>query len=832
MTEETTVVKAPLFPRLVVRAGGQLIREVVLHELLTIGRAEDNDLKLIDPKVSRHHARLTREGDDYILTDLDSANGTWVNRVRLTAPHRLAHGDQIGVGDAELIFLEPGRSWQEVVTLVEPLPAGWETRVGPPVLSVPAPPAAAGGQAGNRSKRLVALALIGVGLVAMVALLVILFVAPGPLGRGRPVGGATPTVPVEASPTSAGAERPIVAQPTPEPATPTAGTIPEAEMSEWLTQAGAFARRSKFEEAITIYEDLVRRAPADARPEIGWAWALILDDRAEEALSHAQRAMELDPTSAEVATVLARVYLELGKVQEALTAAQQAVQQNPTSAQAHAVLADAYMRNGQVQDAVQEADLALVQDISQADARRVRGWLYYLADQDIGRAAGELQAAAGLQPELWVYRHQLGEFLYEVQDYTTALLAFQDALRLRPKARTYTAIGLVYYQLERYDQARVSAEQALAAGAQDADCYALLAVLYARGGRCDEAQPYYKQALALEATHPLALEAQELCPTAEATPSTLPSPPAPGPTPKAGQPTATARPGPSPAPMAELSGWIAFPVWNAERGKYDTYVAQARDGSGRHLVVEEMHQPAFSPDGNWLVVNGERREHLNLFLVKPDGSQLREISKHIEDGLPCWAPDGKRLAFSSTMHGDRQSRVYIMDEVPFVGGKVQGRALNFGPDDVRGEYPAWTSDDRIVYKGCDVTVDPAPCGLFIMSARPGPQPFTQLTDHPGDTAPAVYGNRIAFTSNRDGNWEIYLINDDGSDLRRLTNNPAMDGLPTWSPDGKFIAFVSNQGGGWAIWVMAADGSGRRKLFDLGGGGLASDWLHERISWGP
>jgi Tol biopolymer transport system component len=88
---------------------------------------------------------------------------------------------------------------------------------------------------------------------------------------------------------------------------------------------------------------------------------------------------------------------------------------------------------------------------------------------------------------------------------------------------------------------------------------------------------------------------------------------------------------------------------------------------------------------------------------------------------------------------------------------------------------------------------------------------------------------------RDGNWEIYSINTDGSDLKRLTDNGVNDGLPTFSPNGRFIAFVSDEGGKWAIWAMNADGSGRRKLFDLNGGygrGETYDWTTERISWAP
>ena len=87
-------------------------------------------------------------------------------------------------------------------------------------------------------------------------------------------------------------------------------------------------------------------------------------------------------------------------------------------------------------------------------------------------------------------------------------------------------------------------------------------------------------------------------------------------------------------------------------------------------------------------------------------------------------------------------------------------------------------------------------------------------------------------SNRAGNWEIYVMNVDGSGLKRLTNNSSIDGLPAWSPNGRSIAFVSDQGGAWGLWVMNADGSGRRKLFAIGGGGLAFDWQHEQISWGP
>jgi Tol biopolymer transport system component len=112
----------------------------------------------------------------------------------------------------------------------------------------------------------------------------------------------------------------------------------------------------------------------------------------------------------------------------------------------------------------------------------------------------------------------------------------------------------------------------------------------------------------------------------------------------------------------------------------------------------------------------------------------------------------------------------------------------------------------------------------------------RITDHESDRAPAGAGQRVAFMSSRDGNWEVYVVSTDGSGLKRLTNNDAADGLPTWSPDGKSIAFVSNRSGAWAIWVMDANGASQRKLFDLPeGGGYGSGeygWTTERISWAP
>src|SRR5262245_37465980 len=77
-------------------------------------------------------------------------------------------------------------------------------------------------------------------------------------------------------------------------------------------------------------------------------------------------------------------------------------------------------------------------------------------------------------------------------------------------------------------------------------------------------------------------------------------------------------------------------------------------------------------------------------------------------------------------------------------------------------------------------------------------------------AQALHANgKIAFTSDRDGNLEIYVMNADGTDQVRLTNSAGVDDFPTFSPDGTKIAFVSqNAAGLFAIKVMNVDGTGQ------------------------
>ncbi len=85
------------------------------------------------------------------------------------------------------------------------------------------------------------------------------------------------------------------------------------------------------------------------------------------------------------------------------------------------------------------------------------------------------------------------------------------------------------------------------------------------------------------------------------------------------------------------------------------------------------------------------------------------------------------------------------------------------------------------------------------------------------------GRRLAFNSARDGNSEIYVMNADGSSQTRITNHPAVDRNPTWSPDGTRIAFESYRDGNRELYVMNANGSSVRRLTNEPAEDLDPSW---------
>jgi len=329
-----------------------------------------------------------------------------------------------------------------------------------------------------------------------------------------------------------------------------------------------------------------------------------------------------------------------------------------------------------------------------------------------------------------------------------------------------------------------------------------------------------------------------LRPTRTAPPAapTAPTPIAAGSTPAApGASPSPPEPGSSPAPAVAspeptLTGQIAFPRFDPARGTYDIHVC-AVDGSDCRLLVAEASQPDLLPDGTRLVYHSWKPDDQGIILQTLEGQRIWRISGDLEAARPSVDFRGEIYVYHSRLQADRQPRLYRTYD-------AETRPLRREASDVLGHSPTWTPDGQILYSGCVGDT----CGVILTRAD-GSHP-RQVAAGSNELAAEASpdGRQVAFMSQRDGNWEIYVVSLSGGPVQRLTDHPGNDGLPAWSPDGQFLAFVSDRGGGWAVWVMRPDGSEQRRLFAIGGtldGRVRSavshqthGWLEERISWSP
>ena len=160
-----------------------------------------------------------------------------------------------------------------------------------------------------------------------------------------------------------------------------------------------------------------------------------------------------------------------------------------------------------------------------------------------------------------------------------------------------------------------------------------------------------------------------------------------------------------------------------------------------------------------------------------------------------------RIAFSTNRSGPRSKEIYLMDYDGYGQRPVTANgSLNI--------TPSWSPDGRAISYISYREGAPALYLAFLYQGR-GEKLVGDFQSFTPAWSPD--GRWIAFTSNRDGQSEIYLAAVDGSELRRLTDNRAIDVAPTWSPNGRTIAFTSDRTGAPQIYTMDRDGLNLRRV---------------------
>ncbi len=228
-----------------------------------------------------------------------------------------------------------------------------------------------------------------------------------------------------------------------------------------------------------------------------------------------------------------------------------------------------------------------------------------------------------------------------------------------------------------------------------------------------------------------------------------------------------------------------------------------------HLASPECPpKPDYSKGYVWGVYAG-----YDIFTANPDGSDLKQLTATPGyDAEATISMDGKKITFTSVRNGDLD--IYIMDadgknvkqlthELGYDGGPT------FSPDGKRIVYRAYhpqADKDIVDYKEllAQNLIRPTSLEIWIMkSDGSGKKQITNLGAASFGPAFTADGKKIIFSSNYDpvthaiggeGNFELWMMNPDGSNLERITYSEGFDGFPMFSPDGKKLVWASNRNG--------------------------------------
>ncbi|MBN1223615.1 MAG: Tol-Pal system beta propeller repeat protein TolB [Candidatus Aminicenantes bacterium] len=224
-----------------------------------------------------------------------------------------------------------------------------------------------------------------------------------------------------------------------------------------------------------------------------------------------------------------------------------------------------------------------------------------------------------------------------------------------------------------------------------------------------------------------------------------------------------------------------MPAWSAD-GKHISYTSYRKGGAGLYILnpfegkITEVSNagtnfsPSFSPDGKKMAFCSTLEEgNSEIYIAEADGTKIKRLTfNKAIDTAPTWAPTSRELAFTSDRSGTPQ--IYIMDAE---GSNV--RRVSYGGSYFDG--PAWSpAGDMIAYVSrVDQVFD-----IYILNLRTNrTYKITESNARNESPSWSPDGRHLVFSSNRTGSIQLYSIDYDGANMRRLTSN-AENKLPDWS----------------------------------------------------
>jgi serine/threonine-protein kinase len=254
------------------------------------------------------------------------------------------------------------------------------------------------------------------------------------------------------------------------------------------------------------------------------------------------------------------------------------------------------------------------------------------------------------------------------------------------------------------------------------------------------------------------------------------------------------------------------------------WIVPVSGGEPRLLLRTEAwgggYQPAWSPSGSRIAFWSARAGQRDLATIAVTGGAPVWVTDDVAvDWAPSWSPDGRHLYFASDRGGTMGIWRIGVDEA--TGRATSPPELVVAGVDVSMDLPQLSRDGAsMIFRSKLESVNPAAIALDQVAERIGAVRLLQRRSGiltPSDISPD--GAWLALYNSPDRQQDLFVMRPDGTELTRLTDDPARDWNPRFTPDGEALTFHSNQSGTYEAWLLRRDGSGRTRLTDFGGSGV-------------
>jgi len=220
------------------------------------------------------------------------------------------------------------------------------------------------------------------------------------------------------------------------------------------------------------------------------------------------------------------------------------------------------------------------------------------------------------------------------------------------------------------------------------------------------------------------------------------------------------------------------------------------------------YMPAWSPDQRTIAFTSYRGATAGLYLRNIyEGTETPVATKGTSYSA-AFSPDGKKLAFSSSMAEDGNTDIFVMD---LETRKIKRLTFNAATETA----PSWSPTGREIA----FTTDRLGTGnpqIYVMDAEGSNVRKVSFGGNYHDSpAWAPTSERIAFVSRVDNTYDIYVLNLRTNQISKLTENRAFTESPSWSPDGRHVVFSSNISGSIQVYTVDYDGTNLKRLTDRG-----------------